>query len=277
MLQRLTVAGWPAVENQKVQGWLVRFSSGLTRRANSVLPWGEPTDPAGFESAVREVEYRSAERWLAPTFQLWSGPASASGQIPDDGQEPEQVRHHRDLDTFLTDRGYTTVVPTDVLWLDAADLPDNLEWDRQIIESERPDDAWMAALHQGLNRDLDAATDLVLRRLVGTVRSRFYRLHDDAGQVIAVSKMSIVPDPSEGSTAEFGGIYSMWVHPDHRRRGLARRLLRGTFHQARQLGLQGLWLQVEHSARLAHELYIQEGFRDAASYRYLTRGTSTVA
>lgn len=257
-------------------GWLVRFSSGLTRRANSVLPWGEPTEAAGFDAAVTEVEHRSAERWLAPTFQLWSALQDPSGaeQGPDDVPHPPLIGHHAALEEFLTRRGYRAVADTDVLWLDARDLPEDPEWDRRIIVNENPDEAWLAAVHRGLGRDLDPATGLTLRRLLGGVRSRFYRIQGPGGEVVAISKMSIVPDPRPESSAVYGGLYSLWVHPEHRRQGLARRLLHATFHQTRQLGLDGLWLQVETSAVEGRSLYLEEGFRPAASYRYLSTITS---
>lgn len=241
-----------------------------------MLPWGEPTDPSSFEAAVSEVEHRSSERWLAPTFQLWSGPAGGqdTDQGPDDGHLPALSGHHAALGAFLQERGYRSQAATDVLWLDAHQIPDHVQWDTRIVCGELPDDAWLGAVQRGLDRDLDPATELVLRRLLSGVRSRFLRMTDEAGEVIAVSKMSIVPDPRPGSESVYGGVYSVWVHPEHRRQGLARRLLHASFVQARQLGLAGLWLQVEHSADAAWGLYLREGFRPVAAYRYLSTNTS---
>lgn len=276
LLQHLTDAGWPALETQSVGDWRVRFSSGLTRRANSVLPLGAHTDPDQMAAVVSEVEHRSAERWLAPTFQLWRTPSGDStGQGPDDVAHGEWSPRHRALAEYLTGRGYREVAPTEVLWLEVADLPQDVEWDRRIVVNDTPDPAWMSALGRGMDRDLDAASELVLRRLLGGVRSRFHRLADPAGEVAALAKVSLVADPQAGSEAVFGGIYSMWVDPQHRRQGLARAVLHGILHQARQLGLRGLWLQVEHTAPAARRLYLQEGFRPVARYSYLTRTTGT--
>ncbi len=241
-----------------------------------MLPWGEPTDPSGFEAAVSEVEHRSSERWLAPTFQLWSGPAEhqVTGQGPDDGRLPALSGHHAALGEFLEDRGYRPLAATDVLWLDVAEIPEHAQWDSRIVGGEEPDGGWLRAVRHGWERDLDPATELVLRRLLSGVRSRFLRTLDETGEVIAVSKMSIVPDPRPGSDAVYGGLYSVWVHPGRRRQGLARKLLHASFVQARQLGLVGLWLQVEHSADAARGLYLREGFRPVAAYRYLSTSTS---
>ena len=37
-LERLAMHAWPAVEVVELDGWLLRYAAGITRRANSVWP-----------------------------------------------------------------------------------------------------------------------------------------------------------------------------------------------------------------------------------------------
>ncbi|GAB3646472.1 GNAT family N-acetyltransferase [Glycomyces tarimensis] len=67
-LERLLAASWPALESFESGGWLLRYSDGFTRRANSVLALVVPD--AGLESALAEVERWYAERGARPLISV---------------------------------------------------------------------------------------------------------------------------------------------------------------------------------------------------------------
>ena len=69
----------------------------------------------------------------------------------------------------------------------------------------------------------------------------------------------------------FAGIFGMRTVPAHRRKGLARRILRALLAEARQAGVERAWLQVEADNAAAIALYADEGFEPAYRYRYWTR------
>lgn len=56
-------------------------------------------------------------------------------------------------------------------------------------------------------------------------------------------------------------ILNLAVHPQHRRRGLARRLLETAMARARDLGAQVAWLEVRPSNHPALNLYHSLGFK----------------
>lgn len=62
--------------------------------------------------------------------------------------------------------------------------------------------------------------------------------------------------------AEEMHILNLAVHPQHRRRGLARRLLTGAMTHARALGAQVAWLEVRPSNDPALSLYRSFGFKE---------------
>jgi GNAT superfamily N-acetyltransferase len=63
LIERLAADAWPALETAEVDGWLLRASAGVTRRANSALPMSEalPIDQV-------VAFYRS--RGMAPVVQV---------------------------------------------------------------------------------------------------------------------------------------------------------------------------------------------------------------
>jgi ribosomal-protein-alanine N-acetyltransferase len=62
--------------------------------------------------------------------------------------------------------------------------------------------------------------------------------------------------------AEEMHILNLAIHPQHRRRGLARRLLTHSMTHARKLGAQVAWLEVRPSNHPALHLYQSLGFKE---------------
>lgn len=67
-LERLSAAAWPAVESVESGGWLLRYSHGFSRRANSVLAVTEPD--AGLDAALAEVEHWYGVREARPLISV---------------------------------------------------------------------------------------------------------------------------------------------------------------------------------------------------------------
>ena len=66
-LSALADAGWPAIEQVGVDGWVARFAHGVTRRANSVYPVGAVREVG---TAIESVERLYRDRGLPSVFQL---------------------------------------------------------------------------------------------------------------------------------------------------------------------------------------------------------------
>ncbi|WP_157930747.1 GNAT family N-acetyltransferase [Glycomyces xiaoerkulensis] len=93
-LERRLAASWPAVETEDFGGWLLRYSEGFSRRANSVLA---PTEPdAGLEEAIGRVERWYGARGARPLVSVALPVA-------------------RRLDRALAQRGWTAEAETAVL------------------------------------------------------------------------------------------------------------------------------------------------------------------
>ncbi|MCJ7737778.1 MAG: hypothetical protein MUQ10_10780 [Anaerolineae bacterium] len=97
-IEEVSLNSWPALHQLLFDGWVLRFSKGYTKRANSINPVGGSTLDIRDKVDVCETLY--AERGLPTVFRLTSFSSLS------------------DLDDLLAVRGYQKVDPTLVLSLD---------------------------------------------------------------------------------------------------------------------------------------------------------------
>jgi ribosomal protein S18 acetylase RimI-like enzyme len=236
-LERLVRQGWPALEEIEVDGWVARFAEGVTQRANSVSPVGEPGDP---HAAVERVERLYRERGLPATFQV--GPVVRPG----------------DLDGLLAERGYRLGSPTEVWTAEVAAVTERASRSAEVRVSDAPDgdwlDLWWSVDGRGDHRALAVAA-----KILSAGPARYASVRDDAG-VAAVGRLAVVGD--------WGGLYCVAVRPDARRRGLGTAVLRGVLEQSE---VNRCWLQVRADNHGARAMYARLGFTAAARYHYRTR------
>ncbi|MEV8213194.1 GNAT family N-acetyltransferase [Leifsonia sp. NPDC077715] len=235
-LDRLADRGWPALEREPLQGWMLRASAGVTNRANSVLTSGEVEDVA---AAVADAERWYAARSLPAVFQ--TSPASPAP-----------------LPGVLAARGYREHSVTDILVADRAGVADGWAEAADVRLADSPSDAWLGTWWSVDSRGGTADREVALRILTGG--PALYTSHGDPSAPDAVARLAVV--------GEWGGLYAVATRPEARRRGLARDLARTLAHAASAHGVIALWLQVVAGNAPAHALYAALGFRRASGYSY---------
>lgn len=226
-------AGWPAIEEIDVDGWVARFSGGVTNRANSVLPLAAPAD---LDRALSRVEALYAERDLPTVFQV--------------GDQPG-------LDRALADRSYALGSPTRVY---TVDIDQPVGTDVDIAETPSPEwlDLWWAVDGRG-----DAAALAVAEKILTGGPALYATIHDDHGAA-AVARLALV--------GEWGGVYCLAVRKDVRRLTLGARILDGVLAAGRERGVTRSWLQVRAENTAARRLYERAGYTEVATYHYRSHG-----
>lgn len=231
--------GWQALTEELVDGWRCRFSGGVTKRANSVLPLAEPRDVA---AAISGIEDRYAGKGLPAVFQI----------------SPDSLP--TDLDALLAERGYLLDSPTLVQYLPLEDSGNQapVPVDARIELSGLPGQGWLKAFwevegphgapQQGISRDILANTDSIYASLAVD------------GAIEAVARLALV--------GNLGGIYSVATREAFRSRGHGRAVVRALLVEASRLTLAGVWLQVVESNLVARALYESMGFESVSRYHY---------
>jgi len=260
MIEEHALNAWPSLQTLLLDGWVLRFANGYTRRANSVNPLYPSQQEAGEKVRVCERWYR--ERGLKVVFKM-----TAASQ-PDD------------LDAFLAARGYEIDAPTSVqlMELGALDAAPAADITLDAAVTVRPSsvvgrpsptaditldatvtDAWFAAFcamsgadrrHHGTMRQL---LDLILPE------TRFAALWLD-GRVAACG-LGVLQ-------AGYIGLYDIAVTPELRRSGYGQRLVESLLAWGKGAGGHTAYLQVMLNNASALRLYEKVGFREIYQYWY---------
>jgi len=241
LLEQLAANAWPPAVTQIVDGWLLRYASGVSRRANSVLTLRE-TGEATLDERIRVVEAFYARRGLPARFHI--SPAASPS----------------DLDERLAERGYRVDAPTGVQVAARAEVLARAgDPGLDVSLSATPSEEWFS-IYNTTHADDDAAVQ-VRKEIMARVGppSAFALLCLD-GRPVAVGQ----------GVAERGhlGLFSMSTHPEFRRRGAATAILRALCDWGRLHDTEQVYLQVMDESLEALALYGKLGFRTVYHYHY---------
>jgi GNAT superfamily N-acetyltransferase len=239
-LEELAANAWPGLRGALVDGWVVRFARGYSRRANSVLPlYGGVMH---LESRIARCEDLFRSEGIAATFKLFPGAEPGS------------------LDAELEQRGYARQASTSMMILEhltrsGPELPKGMEWSLSEVLTE----PWFqvyAADHAAQGRDLEAARAIMEHIVPG---HRFCLLKGEDGPVACA--MVVLEDG-------WAGVFDVVVRKDLRGKGLGRLIMERTLAEAAAAGARRSYLQVMDENRPAVSLYQSMGFRLAYPYWY---------
>ncbi|GGQ05364.1 GNAT family N-acetyltransferase [Streptosporangium pseudovulgare] len=251
-IERCAALAWPAAVTEEHEGWLLRHSSGVTRRrSNSALP-----PPAPVRS-IEHVERFYRDRGAPVRVQI------------------SPAEHHRELDARLAGLGYrvesgvavltartgdvvaatarATAIPAAEVRADAAPAV-------PVVEVAGDPGGWLAVF-----ADLDGHSDSetvgreVISRIAGP--AAFLSVSHE-GRAAAMGM--VVADSG------WAGVFCMATRPDLRRRGLAAAVLGAGARWAAGQGADRLYLQVEKDNLAARALYERVGFTYSHGYHFRT-------
>ncbi|MGK3937575.1 GNAT family N-acetyltransferase [Streptomyces caeruleatus] len=232
-LARVSARNWRPVESEWLGEWELRAASGFTRRANSVLPLGDPGLP--LDEALVAVRRWYGERGLPAYVQTATGAAGT-----------QEV-----LCAELETRGWTREVTAE-LWTGAlarvADRPGE-----GVVLSREADADWLARYQR-------KGVSEVALRVLGSGPSVWFATVPGEGAPAAIGRCVV-----DGRWAGFAAVE---VDPALRRRGLASTVMAALARRALDEGASAAWLQVESDNAGARALYERMGFAPHHAYHH---------
>ncbi|MGW1005172.1 GNAT family N-acetyltransferase [Streptomyces sp. NPDC002520] len=235
-LAHVTSRAWRPAESEWLGEWELRAASGFTRRANSVLPLGDPGLP--LDAALAAVRRWYGERGLPAYVQTATG-AEGTQEL---------------LAAELERRGWTPVATAEV-WIGAlAPVADRAEG-AGVVVSRETDASWLARYHR------KGVSDVALKVLHGGPSVWFAAVPGAPGEPpVAIGRCVV-----DGRWAGFAAVE---VDPGRRREGLATEVMAALARRALREGASAAWLQVEDDNEGARELYTGLGFVRHHAYRH---------
>jgi ribosomal protein S18 acetylase RimI-like enzyme len=226
---------WPALRQVLLNGWVLRFGEGLTRRSNSANPLRGPRETGSCLIATCEALYQ--RRQLPTIFRVPS--------IIDP-----------DLDERLDEAGYGREGESCVRYGELTTVETVSDPDVQLLS--RPTREWFAAMAALQKHNPEQRR--IYRRIVGAIAipAAFAALAID-GEFVALG---------------YGAVHdrllcyeSVITNPRRQRRGYARRVITSLAAWAKDQGAEGACLEVEAYNTAALALYDVVGLKTEL-YRY---------
>ncbi|SDC65181.1 Acetyltransferase (GNAT) family protein [Streptomyces prasinopilosus] len=261
-LARAAARAWRPVESERLGDWELRAAGGFTRRANSVLPLGDPGMP--LDEALAAVCRWYADRGLPAYVQTATG---AEGTQEALGAELERRGWVREVTAQLWVGALAPVA-------DAGPEPSGGgPGGADVLLSREADGAWLARYR---------------RRGVGEVALKVLGGGSPASPGGPSVWFATVPaedggdgfgDGAAGGAApaaigrcvvdgRWAGFAAVEVDPALRRRGLASAVMAALARRALDEGASAAWLQVEADNAAAHALYGRMGFAAHHAYHH---------
>ncbi|GHH90176.1 GNAT family N-acetyltransferase [Streptomyces capillispiralis] len=234
-LARVSARAWRPVESERLGEWELRAARGFTRRANSVLPLGDPGVP--LDEALTAVRRWYAARGLPAYVQTATGAPGA--------QEL--------LCAELERRGWVREVTAELWTGPLAPVADLGAEPSGVVLSRHADDAWLARYQR-------RGVSEVALRVLGSGPSVWFATVPGEEAPAAIGRCVV-----DGRWAGFAAVE---VDPARRRRGLATAVMAALARRALDEGASAAWLQVEDDNAGARALYERMGFAVHHAYHH---------
>lgn len=236
-LEGLSFTSWPSLHTLVYDGWVLRFSDGFTKRANSINPLFSSS--LSLDDKLSHCERLYSSRGLKVIFKL------THASFP------------TNLDTVLEDRGYEEIDCTSVqtLSLTSDFLPEHEAFD---VFTELSD-VWVDAFCS-LNRTAAKNRSALVHILERILPPTFYVSLLVKGKVVACGFAVL-----DGSMISF---YDIFTKVSQRKKGYGEQIMLHLLQLGKDHGATSAFLQVMKNNIAALRLYKKLGFKEEYIYWY---------
>lgn len=216
---------------------------GFTRRANSVLPLGDPGVP--LETALERIGQWYDARGLPPVIVVATGRADTDERLAAE----------------LAERGWTAERHTTVRIAALAPLADTEADTTRVALSPEPGADWLALYNRtGEDEPSEEVARIARQVLTGGPSVWFATVHGADGGTAAIGRLVV--------DGRWAGFAALEVAPAARRQGLATLVMAALAERALEEGASAAYLQVEADNAGALAFYDRLGFTEHHGYHY---------
>lgn len=232
---------WPCFSSYLVDGWVLRYAEGYTRRANSATSIVAPS--GGLGASIDACERLFGVLGIPPMFRL-----RGAGDGPD-----------TEADALLAARGYAIAARSLVETLEPLDPFGGAAEGLALGASPLPSEEWAAVACALRGHSQEAG---IYQRLLARIRLPSVYLLATGGDGPVGAAMAVVD-------GEAAWVFGVIVAASARRKGVARAMMSRLGAECAARGAARLCLQVEETNAAARSLY--EGMGYVPLYRYWYR------
>lgn len=236
-LEELSLNAWVSIQTVVYDGWLIRFSNGYTKRANSVNPIYEST--GDLDRKITYCENIFHDRNLKPVFKMTESVCPKT------------------LDMTLEDRGYKAIDHTSVQLLSLTELREpsihTVKVDRKL------NDEWLREFCFLNNQD--ESNEATMKQMLSLILPKTCFISLSHNDTVVAYGLGVLE-------RGYLGIFDIVVDSRHRNLGFGEQLMLNLLHWGKENGAQYAYLQVMLNNAPALRLYSKLGFQEEYRYWY---------
>jgi len=237
-IEELSMNAWPSMQTHLYDGWVLRFSEGYTKRANSINPLYPSTIALEEKIAVCESLYE--DKNLPATFKLI-------------GTEQQAA-----LESELIGMGYGKLDETAVMTASLHSFRGEVS--SSLIHETVFTDAWEDGFIAC--NAINPVYETVLRKMLGSIPGKKIIVSKSVDGAIIACGFGVIE-------REYVGIFDIVVDKAYRGKGIGKEVVQSILGRAKEEGAETAYLQVLKGNLVAENLYGVLGFEE--SYRYWYR------
>lgn len=241
-LEELSMNAFPALSTVMLNNWVLRFSKGYSKRANSVNPLTPCSDDETVTIDACELIYN--KQGLPTVFKL------------------TESEYGMKLDNYLASRGYTSEARTNVL-LKRLDAPAETNSASEVHIEKDLTTKWFNAFTH-MNKISEKNKETLWQMFQITIPNTYFASLHENDEIVAVG-LGV-------AQGEYIGMFDIYVKESSRRKGYAEQIMNGLMQSAQADGVLYTYLQVVDANEPAKALYKKLGYEKQYSYWYRVKG-----
>jgi N-acetylglutamate synthase len=238
LIEELSMNAWPSMQTHLYDGWVLRFSEGYTKRANSINPL-YPSSLA-MEEKITACESLYEDKKLPATFKIIG------------------TEQQTELEKELICRGYGKLDETAVMTASLRSF--KCEASPSLVYETAFTDAWSNGFIAC--NAINPAYETVLRKMLDCVPGEKIIISKRLNGVIAACGFGVME-------RGYVGLFDIVVDKTCRGKGIGKEVVQSILGRAKEEGAETAYLQVLKGNVVAENLYGKLGFEE--SYRYWYR------